>query len=200
VERAGAGASPRDTTVRVIALGCGGYSFGSAVLLDGGRMLTARHLVAGATSITVALQTGEAATARVVAVDATGRDLALLQAPPLAARPGITVATLTPTPGDRIDVYGHPRGGPLTMRAARIVAFTASPPLAIDGGRVMTVDAPFDAGVSGGPVVDGAGALVGIAIGVERASGVGIAIPVDVAVTLAAGHGAPAPASCDPPR
>jgi S1-C subfamily serine protease len=64
----------------------------------------------------------------------------------------------------------------------------------------MTVDAPFDAGLSGGPVVDDRGAVVALAIGVERLSGVGIALPVDAISSLVDGFGAPAPTVCESTR
>src|SRR4051812_48367805 len=41
-------AAAQEEVVRVVALGCGGWSFGSGVLMDGGRVLTNRHVVAGA--------------------------------------------------------------------------------------------------------------------------------------------------------
>jgi S1-C subfamily serine protease len=194
------GAPPARATVRVTVLGCGGYSVGSGVLLDGGRVLTAGHVVTGATTITVELASGTAARSTVIATDANGRDAALLRVPAFADEPGVAIARNEPEPGDAVEVLGHPRGGALRAQPAAVVAFTTSAPLSIDGGRVMTVDVPFDAGVSGGPVVDGADALVALAVGVERVSGVGIALPIDALDALLAGDGVTAPRTCDPTR
>jgi S1-C subfamily serine protease len=79
---------------------------------------------------------------------------------------------------------GFVLGHGIVVTAAHVVqgATTAtvdvdSGPIAADGGRVLTVSAAFEPGMSGGPVVDMNGRVVGVAIGVERNSGTGIAVP-----------------------
>ena len=63
VRRANAGVASFATsvpTVRVVVTGCGGVSYGSGVIITGGRVLTARHVVEGAESIRVENELGRA--------------------------------------------------------------------------------------------------------------------------------------------
>jgi S1-C subfamily serine protease len=117
-----------------------------------------------------------------------------LAVPDLVGVAGATVAPSPPTADAPVWVFGHPRGGPVQHVTGHVVAYVTDGALALDGGRVMTVDVPFEPGVSGGPVVDGDGRLVAIAVGVERRSGTGLAVPVDALTALLAGRGDPAPA------
>jgi S1-C subfamily serine protease len=181
--------------VRVVANGCGGRSVGSGVLLDGGRVLTARHVLDGASSASVELG-GRRVTGRVVALDGSGRDAALLDASALGDVPGAAVARSSPSPDDVVRVLGHPRGGPLEERTGPVVGRLDSGPLALDGGPVLTLDVVVAEGMSGGPVVDRSGAVVGVAVGYEQNTRTGLAVPVDDLTALLAGSGETARAAC----
>ena len=67
--------------------------------------------------------------------------------------------------------------------------------MAANGTRVMIVDDGFAEGMSGGPVTDGDGRVVGVAIGIEVNSKVGIVTPTSGLRELLAGAGDPAPAT-----
>ncbi|HEV8296252.1 MAG TPA: serine protease [Acidimicrobiales bacterium] len=181
--------------VRITAQGCDGTELGSGVVLARGEVLTARHLVAGASILTVAVN-GGSTTASVARVDPAGRDAAILRLVRAEDPAGVAIATVPPAPDAAVTVLGHPRGGTLERSAGHVLAYTTAGALALDGGGVMTLDIPFEPGISGGPVVDGHGALVAIAIGVERRSQTGIALPVADIAALLAGKGDPPPATC----
>ena len=68
--------------------------------------------------------------------------------------------------------------------------------MAANGTRVMIVDDDFAEGMSGGPVTDGDGRVVGIAIGVELNSKVGIVTPTSGLSALLAGGGDTLPPTC----
>jgi S1-C subfamily serine protease len=67
-----------------------------------------------------------------------------------------------------------------TERAGVVAGSLSSGPLALDGGRVVTLDVVVDEGMSGGPVVTDHGAVIAVAIGVERNTRTGIAVPIEV--------------------
>lgn len=184
-----------DIVVRIEARGCGGRSVGSGVLLDGGRILTARHVLDGATSATVQVPGVGALPATVVAVDAGGRDAALLalRDADVITTSGAIDATL-PASGAVVAAVGHPSGGLLARAEGAVIGSQTRGPLALDGGRVLTFDAVVEPGMSGGPVFDRFGHVVGVAVGFDRATRTGIAVPIGDIADLLDGEGA-APAT-----
>jgi S1-C subfamily serine protease len=183
----------RVPVVLVTASGCGGRSRGSGVLLDDGRVLTARHVLDGASRATVAID-GVEADATVVAVDGDGRDAALLDAPALAGRTGAAVAGDDgPVARTPIRVLGHPYARALEEHVGTLAGVLEDGPLSLDGGPVLALDAVVTEGMSGGPVVDAAGSVVGVAIGYEYNSRTGIAVPIDDLRALLDGEGREVP-------
>jgi S1-C subfamily serine protease len=178
----------RVPTVLVTASGCGGRSRGSGVLLDGGRVLTARHVLDGASSATVQID-GVVADATLLVVDGAGRDAALLDAPALTGFSGAVVdgdGTAAHTP---IRVLGHPYARALAEHAGTLAGVLEDGPLSLDGGPVLALDAVVTEGMSGGPVVDTAGSVIGVAIGYEYNSRTGIAVPIEALRALLDGVG-----------
>jgi S1-C subfamily serine protease len=192
VEALGATESRAVPAVQVMALGCGWSSWGSGVLLPGGRVLTAAHVLDGAERATIEID-GVTAEATVAALDGNGRDVALLDAPALAGIAGAAVDETGAEQHATVRVIGHPFGGPRADRTGAVVGWLDAGPLALDGGRVLTLDVVVDEGMSGGPVVDANGAVVGVAIGYESNTRTGIAVPIDELDALLDGIGATAP-------
>jgi serine protease Do len=185
--------------VRVHVRGCSGRSVGSGVLLGDGSILTARHVLDGADEASIVLDSGAVVAATAVAVDGDGRDSAVLYAPDLAPEGAVApvpLASELPDPGSTVAVLGHPNGGAAVARSGLLVGTLDSGPLSIDGGRVMTLDLVVDPGMSGGPVVDVEGRLLGVAIGYDRATRTGIAVPVDTITDLLEGRGETPRRSC----
>lgn len=180
--------------VRIVARTCNGLEAGSGVVLPGGLVVTARHVVRGASTVTVDGDGLPAVSGQVLGVDPTGRDIAILRVPGLG---GVTPAVLAGgdvARGTELAASGHPRGGERRSIGGPAAGYVDDGPLAADGQRVLTIDAVIEPGMSGGPVLDAAGQVVGIAIGVERNTGTGIAVPVaTVARTLRGDDLAPPP-------
>lgn len=168
--------------------GPSGSVIGSGFEVDGtGTIVTAWHVVMEASSISVRLQQGRALTAKVVDEDPAD-DLALLRIP----TGGLT---LHPLPlgdsarvhvGDGVYTISNPFGLEGTLTSGVISALqrriTAPSGVAING--VLQTDAPINAGSSGGPLLNIAGEVVGVAAQIETRGGggdvgVGFAIPID---------------------
>lgn len=175
--------------VQVIARESNGFfdeqGSGSGVVIDQrGLIVTAAHVVAGASTVQVQFATGERQTARVLGVD-EANDLALLQVDRLPD--GIPVAPLgdsdTVQVGDVVIAIGSPFGlsGTVTQGIVSAVNRSWNPP----GDRLRTgliqTDAPINPGNSGGPLFNADGEVIGIATMIESPIrgnvGIGFAVP-----------------------
>lgn len=190
--------APVVPSVRIIASGCDGILYGSGVVINGDRVLTARHVVAGAKRIVIETEDGRQRAARTVLVDREGRDAAVVSVPGIgdAGTRRIQVATAEPERGDSVAITGHPEGGLLHIDYTTVSTYTSRLPMAANGTRVMIVDEDFAEGMSGGPVTDGDGRVVGVAIGIEVNSKVGIVTPTSGLGPLLAGDGDILPPTC----
>ena len=184
-------------SVRIIASGCDRTVYGSGVVVAGERVLTARHVVEGADRIVVETERGSRRVARTVLADREGRDAALLSVPGIGdGGAAIEVSLAEPERGDPVAVTGHPEGGRLHIEYTTVTTYTGQRPLSSNGTRVMIVDDDFAEGMSGGPVTDGDGRVVGVAIGIEINTKVGIVTPASGLGKLLAGEGESLRAGC----
>jgi S1-C subfamily serine protease len=162
---------------------------GSGVVLDHeGHVITNHHVVADAAAASVVLHDGRSYEADIIGSDAL-TDLAVLKIEATDLTPIDIGEATTLVIGETAIAVGNPLGqeggASLTVGVIsaldRIVAFGTSDILY---GMLQT-DAPINSGSSGGALVDGEGALIGItsAIGVSNAGaeGIGYAIPVELA-------------------
>jgi putative serine protease PepD len=152
-----------------------------------GTILTAGHVVAGASQISVRLADGSTHSAKVVGAD-TSIDTAVLNIDPSGR-------TLHPLPlgssqalavGDPLAVIGDPFGLANSLSTGVVSALhraiQAPNGFAIADG--IQTDAAIDPGNSGGPVLNEHGQVVGITDqiatnGSDSFSGVGFAVPID---------------------
>ena len=105
-------------------------------------------------------------------------------------------STAEPERGASVAITGHPEGGKLHIDYTSVTTYTSKMPLTANGTRVMIVDDAFAEGMSGGPVTDRDGRVVGIAIGIENNSKVGIVTPTSGLGELLAGKGDPLALAC----
>src|SRR6266576_5165046 len=153
---------------------------GSGVVFErDGQVLTNAHVVDGAASLSVTLDSGSRASARLVGMD-TVTDLALLRiessSPIPAARLGDSGALRV---GDEVVAIGNPIGLEQTMTRGIVSGLNRLLPGLAEQPMIQT-DAPINPGNSGGPLVDRCGAVVGINTFIsEEANAIGFALPIN---------------------
>jgi len=156
----------------------GARSYGSAVVIGPGKLVTNCHVVRNALHVELA-RGYELWTARLDAGSAE-RDLCVLAAPEVDAPPAVAGTAWALAPGDVVYAVGFPGGGPLVVSKGRVEALYA-----FKGARVIQTSAAFDPGASGGALFDEAGRLVGFLTFKAPAGGTfHFAVPVDWVATL----------------
>jgi S1-C subfamily serine protease len=164
------------------------------VVNDTGAILTARHVVAGATAIHVTFADGTKADATIVS-EQPENDIAVLaadQAPevivPAVLGGGVQV-------GDEAFAVGHPLGLADSLSAGVISGLNRTVPVG-DGTTMkglIQFDAAVNPGNSGGPLLNRAGQVVGIVTALANPSqqgffiGIGFAVPIGTASGAAGG-------------
>jgi serine protease Do len=155
---------------------------GSGVVIErDGQVLTNAHVVDGAASLSVTLDSGAKTPARVLGMD-TVTDLALLRlevtSPLPAARLGDSASLRV---GDEVVAIGNPMGLEQTMTRGIVSGLNRILPGLAEQPMIQT-DAPINPGNSGGPLVDRCGAVMGINTFIsEEANSIGFALPINAA-------------------
>ncbi len=158
---------------------------GSGVIYDAsGWILTNKHVVTGASSLSVELKDGRRFTGRVYGID-TLTDLAIVK----VDQTGLPTAPLGNSDklkiGQLVVAIGSPLGTYSFSVTSGIVSGKGRDVQVSDGTRITNLiqtDAAINPGNSGGPLADASGAVVGINTAVATdSSGIGFAIPIDIA-------------------
>jgi S1-C subfamily serine protease len=128
-------------------------------------VMTARHVVDGATSIEAIFQSGQSYTARIVAMD-SANDLAILELEDFGASDrGFDVEAMSPVvPGQSVSALGYPKTGMLGTRPS-IVSGEINADVGMNGSPTQfRTNAPVNSGNSGGPVIGADGRVLGVVI------------------------------------
>jgi S1-C subfamily serine protease len=167
----------QQVTVRIRSLGCDQLGLGSGFVLPGGVVVTNRHVVDEPLEVTVNTWDGRSLEADVsgIAVDS---DLAMLQLEGAEELPVAELREDPVEPGEPVIAVGYPGGGPATVSTGEVVALVEGE-LLDEPADVIRVDAEIRQGNSGGPLLDDAGAVVGVVFALDVGSGDGLAVPVD---------------------
>ncbi len=166
-------------------------STGTGSVLDTkGRILTAEHVIQGASSISVKFENGTTRKATLLGKD-SATDVAVLKIDPagLTLHP-LALGTLRSLRiGDPLAVIGDPFGYPRSLSVG-VVSGLGRTIVAPNGFMVsdsIQTDAAINPGNSGGPMLNSSGLQIGVidqiatgGTGVETNTGVGFAVPVDV--------------------
>jgi putative serine protease PepD len=157
-----------------------------------GDIVTAAHVVDGATSIKVHFKDGTNATATLVGKD-DSTDTAVIKVN--VASSGLHPLTMGSSaavqPGDEVVAIGSPFGLTETMTAGIVSAtgrtITAPNNFSISGA--IQTDAPINHGNSGGPLLNASGQVVGVNVQIDSNSdgseGVGFSTPIDTVKSVA---------------
>ena len=162
----------------------GEANLGSGLIIDKAEVLTNAHVVDGAASLSVTLDSGAKVTARVLGLDAV-LDIALLRLEGPGALPVAQLGDSSSVKvGDEVVAIGNPLGLDQTMTRGIVSGLNRMLPGISDEPMIQT-DAPINPGNSGGPLVDRCGHVVGINTLIsEDAQSIGFAIPINAARSL----------------
>lgn len=188
------------SVVKILGTACGLGVEGSGWVAAPETVVTAAHVVAGENDTAVnPFGTSTKLSAQVIGFDSTN-DIAVLRVPGLRRRPlPLTAAR----PGASVAVLGYPEDGPFNATPARVGKTQFA--LLIDAyGRgpvnraVTTLRGTFRPGDSGGPAVDGNGAVQTVVFA-SRAGGGGFGVaPFVVRSDLAKARGPVSTGACAP--
>ncbi len=168
---------------------------GSGVIVTSdGYILTNRHVIEGATGLTVTLSDGREVEAEVVEI-ASDTDLALIK----IEATGLTAATIGDSAAIQVGQTAIAIGSPLgtytetvtrgivsaTDRTITVTDHETRRQTTLEG--LIQTDAAINPGNSGGPLLNAAGEVIGINTAVaSSAEGLGFAIPIEAASGLVA--------------
>ena len=163
---------------------------GTGFVVDGkGHIVTAAHVVDGASSITVKFQDGTTRTARLLGKD-NATDVAVLSVDPsgLTLHPLALGSSAALGVGDQLAAIGDPFTYERSMSTGIVSGLdrTISAPNGFTVAHAIQTDAALNPGNSGGPVLDAGGKVIGIVDQIatngssDTSSGVGFAVPIDL--------------------
>ena len=166
---------------------------GSGFVIDArGDIVTNDHVVAGASDIRVGFGGDRSYPAKVVGEDAS-TDLAVIRvaAPSSLLHPLAFASSSDPRPGDPVYAIGNPFGLDRTMTAGIVSAVgrDIQAPNGLTIPNAIQTDTAINHGNSGGPLLDAAGRVIGVASQIEGGTvdanvGVGFAVPSDTTASV----------------
>ncbi len=189
---------PSLVSIRTTRSGVAGPTTGSGsgvIVNKDGDVLTANHVVRGATAIEVSFADGTTSRAVVVASD-PANDIAVLQA---ERGPSVIVPAVIgggARVGDPTFAVGNPLGLTASLAAGVISGLDRTATPIGDAGALrglIQFDAAVNPGSSGGPLLDRAGHVIGIVTGLlnsagnDSFAGIGFAVPIATAGGAAGG-------------
>lgn len=146
-------------SVESVALVLTGDGFGSAFLVSNdGYLITNEHVVAGAKFVKLRWSNGTETLGEVVRSDRR-RDVALLKADP-AGREALPLGSNSPQVGDSVTAIGAPIQTEFQGTVTK--GIVSSPLRTYEGLDYLQSDVTVNPGNSGGPLLDGKGAVVAI--------------------------------------
>ena len=168
----------------------GSTATGTGFVVDtNGHIVTAAHVVDGASSVSVKLQDGTTRTATVLGKD-DATDIAVLKidASGLTLHPLTLGSSSTIDVGTQVAAIGDPFGYARSLSTGIVsgVDRTIQAPNGFTVAHAIQTDAAVNPGNSGGPVLDANGSVIGIVDQIatdgsaQQSSGVGFAVPIDL--------------------
>jgi len=138
-------------------------SQGSGFFIDERHVITNRHVIEDGAQAEVKLKNGRSYAVVGIVAEDTDNDLVLLRIniPRDAGHRPLPVNTAEPRKGEEVYVLGAPRGLEFSVSRGIVSAIRAMRGMTSD--RVVQTDASISPGNSGGPLINAAGEVVGVA-------------------------------------
>jgi len=159
------------------AVTCDGGSTGTGFLVGKDRLVTAAHVINGASGVIVRTDHGDVK-ATVAGVDKSA-DLAVLTLAKPVSGHIFTIAHHPSSTGTRVITIGFPLGGLKTLTEGAVSG--SGRKIRTESGtltNMLQTDTPINPGNSGGPFLDLTGDVIGLADAVRTdANGIGYAVP-----------------------
>ncbi|HTI32103.1 MAG TPA: trypsin-like peptidase domain-containing protein [Miltoncostaea sp.] len=166
-----------------------GTATGSGFVVDGdGTIVTAAHVVDGASKITIRFSDGSTRVATLQGKD-DATDVAVLKVDPsgLTLHPLQLGSSASLKVGDALAAIGSPFGYASSLSTGIVSGLdrTIEAPNGFTVAHAIQTDAALNPGNSGGPILDAEGRVIGVADqiatgGSEQSAGVGFAVPIDL--------------------
>jgi len=167
----------------------GTEDLGAGVIIDTrGDILTALHVVRGASQIKLTFYDGTTSSASIKTAD-TADDIAVLTAAQLPRVVAPAVLGSSPQVGDQVFAVGNPLGLVGSLTAGVVSGLDRT--FTVANGRTLSgmiqFDAAVDPGSSGGPLLNTEGQVIGIVTGLanpagtDSFAGIGFAVPIATA-------------------
>jgi putative serine protease PepD len=167
----------------------GATATGSGFVADAqGHIVTAAHVVDGASKITIRFSDGTTRVATLQGKD-DATDIAVLKVDPsgLTLHPLELGSSAALKVGDELAAIGSPFGYASSISTGIVSGLdrTIEAPNGFTVAHAIQTDAALNPGNSGGPILDAEGRVVGVADqiatgGTEQSAGVGFAVPIDL--------------------
>ncbi len=145
-----------------------GLFSGTAWLGPKGYLITANHVVEGASGFRLALNGAPVGTAEVVVTD-PANDVAILRPKFIdGAHAALALGEAPASLGEKVFTLGYPApdrmGLSIKMTSGEVSALAGADEERLDDARLLQVSIPIQSGNSGGPVIDRSGRVVAIVI------------------------------------
>ena len=185
-----AAASPGVVDITAEGSSSGGKATGTGFVVDSaGHIVTASHVVDGASKVTVKFAGGATRTATVTGKD-DATDVAVLKIDPsgLTLHPLKLASSSSLAVGSAVAAIGDPFGYARSISTGIVSGLdrTIQAPNGFTVAHAIQTDAALNPGNSGGPLLNASGEVVGIVDQIatdgnaDQSSGVGFAVPIDL--------------------
>lgn len=185
-----------DSVLLVNNTGCEFTATGSGFVLAARTVLTNRHVVEGARSLSLKTRDG-----RRIAVTSwqysRKDDLAVIHTAADLPAP-LPVQPRSPTPGDLVVAIGYPLSGPQKATRGRVLGFDNQPE-GSTSARVIRTTSSVLPGNSGGPLVNTDGEATGVVFAIDLDKGDTFALPMGRVQQAVTSHALREGHPCTPP-
>lgn len=154
------------TAVRIDIIAAQGGGHGSGVSLGHGVFLTAAHVTEGATTLTVKTRAGKSGTAEILWLN-HAYDVSIVYVEALKDEPGSPMSCSATAIGQEITIVGNPLNTEFATSWGHVSSLGKTGLENLDKGlwrELVTMDATAAPGVSGGPIFNKDGEIVGILV------------------------------------